>query len=79
MKVQVYVKKSSDICSLWNIKFYDYESYNIFGKKFIKESFLISQDVSSLIQSCRLSDLSWNNYFVTRIFIGRLCKIWEEV
>ena len=29
-----------------------------YEKKFIKKSFLISQDVSSLIQSCRLSDLS---------------------
>ena len=29
-----------------------------YEKKFIQKSFLISQDVSSLIQSCRLSDLS---------------------
>ena len=29
MKVQVYVKKLSAIFSLWNIKFDNYESYNI--------------------------------------------------
>ena len=29
MKVQVYVKRLSDICSLWNFKFYDLESYTI--------------------------------------------------
>ena len=29
MKVQVYVKKLLDIYSLWNVKFYDYEIYNI--------------------------------------------------
>ena len=40
-----------------------------YEKKFIRKSFLISQDVSSLIQSCRLSDLSQNNYFVMRIYI----------
>ena len=43
---------------LWNVKFYDHKSYNIYEKKFIEKSFLISQDVPSLIQSCQLSDLS---------------------
>ena len=37
MKVQVYVKKLSDICSLWNVKFYDYESYNILQEEVYKE------------------------------------------
>ena len=37
MKVQVYVKKSSAICSLWNVKFYDYESYNILQEEVYKE------------------------------------------
>ena len=41
MKVQVYVKKLSDIYSLWNVKFYDYESYNILRKEVMKESFII--------------------------------------
>ena len=49
-----------------------------YEKKFINKSFLISEDVSSWIQSCRLSDLSWNDYFVTRIYIGRLCKKWKK-
>ena len=39
MKVQVYIKKLSDICSLWNIKFYDYESYNILREEDYKEKF----------------------------------------
>ena len=38
MKVQVYVKKLSDICSLWNIKFYDYESYNILREVYKEKS-----------------------------------------
>ena len=38
MKVQVYVKKLSDICSLWNIKFYDYESYNILWEVYKEKS-----------------------------------------
>ena len=29
MKIQVYVKRLYDIYSLWNVKFYDYENYNI--------------------------------------------------
>ena len=58
MKIQVYVKKSLDICSLWNVKFYDYESYILYEKKFIKKSFLIRQDISSLRQSYQLSNLS---------------------
>ena len=41
MKVQVYVKKLSDICSLWNIKFYDYESYNILREEDYKEKFFL--------------------------------------
>ena len=42
MKVQVYVKKLLDIYSLWNIKFYDYESYNILWEKFYEEKFYYS-------------------------------------
>ena len=42
MKVQVYVKKSSNICFLWNIKFYNYESYNILREKDYKEKFFYS-------------------------------------
>ena len=42
MKVQVYVKKSSDICSLWNVRFYDYESYNILPELVYKEKFSYS-------------------------------------
>ena len=35
MKVQVYIKKVSDIYSLWNVKFYDYESlFLIYKEKF---------------------------------------------
>ena len=41
MKVQVYVKNLSDICSLWNVKFYDYESYNILRQEVYKEKLLI--------------------------------------
>ena len=37
MKVQIYVKKLSDICSLWNVKFYDYESFNILWEEVYKE------------------------------------------
>ena len=37
MKVQVYVKKLSDIYSLWNVKFYDYGSYNILREEVYKE------------------------------------------
>ena len=37
MKVQEYVKKSSNIYSLWNVKFYDYESYNILQEEVYKE------------------------------------------
>ena len=39
MKVQVYVKKLSDICSLWNVKFYDHESYNSLWEEGYKEKF----------------------------------------
>ena len=42
MKVQVYIKKLSDICSLWNIKFYDYESYNILREEIYEEKFSYS-------------------------------------
>ena len=42
MKVQVYVKKLSDICSIWNVKFYDYESYNILQEEDYKEKFSYS-------------------------------------
>ena len=43
---------------LWNVKFMTMKDMVFYEKKFIKKSFLISQDVSSLIQSCRLFDLS---------------------
>ena len=39
MKVQVYVKKLSNICFLWIVKFYDYESYNILREEVYKEKF----------------------------------------
>ena len=42
MKVQVYVKKLSNICSLWNVKFYDHESYNILWEEVYKEKFSYS-------------------------------------
>ena len=58
MKVQVYVKKLLDICSLWNVQFYEHEVIIFYEKKFIKKSFIIRQDVSSLRQSYQLSDLS---------------------
>ena len=68
-KDKAYVKKLSDIYSLRNVKFYDYESYNIYEKKFIKKSFLICQDGSNLRRSYQLSDLSQNDYFAMRIYI----------
>ena len=37
-----YVKKLLDIYSLWNIKFYDYENYNILWEKFYEEKFYYS-------------------------------------
>ena len=39
MKIQVYVKKLSNIYSLWSVKFYDYESYNILQEEVYKEKF----------------------------------------
>ena len=39
MKVQVYVKKLSDICFIWNVKFYDYESYNILQEEVYEGKF----------------------------------------
>ena len=42
MKVQVRFKKLSDICSLWNVKFYDYESYDILREEDYKEKFSYS-------------------------------------
>ena len=75
----IYIKKLSDICSLWNIKFYDYESYNILREENYKEKFFfIRQDVSSLRQSYQLSDLSYNNYFVMRTYIWWLCRKWRK-
>ena len=56
MKVQVYVKKLSYICSLRDIKYY--ENYNILQEEVYEENFLIHQDVSSLRQSYQLSYLS---------------------
>ena len=41
-EVQVYVKKLSDICFIWNVKFYDYESYNILQEEDYKEKFSYS-------------------------------------
>ena len=43
---------------LWNVKFYDHESYNILWEEVIKKIFLIRQVVSSLRQSYQLSNLS---------------------
>ena len=37
MKVQVYVKKLSDICYLWNVKFYNCKNYNILREEVYKE------------------------------------------
>ena len=37
--MEAYVKKLSDICSLRNVKFYDYESYNILWEEVYKEKF----------------------------------------
>ena len=42
MKIQLYVKKLSDICSLWNVKFYDYESYIILREKVYEKKFYYS-------------------------------------
>ena len=42
MKVQVYIKKLSDIGYLWNVKFYDYKSYNILREKVYEEKFCYS-------------------------------------
>ena len=40
--MKAYVKKLSDICSLWNVKFCDYKSYNILWEEVYKEkSFVI--------------------------------------
>ena len=53
-----FVKKLSDICFYETLSFMIMKVIVFYEKKFIKKSFLISQDVSSLIQSCRLSDLN---------------------
>ena len=58
MKVQVYIKKLSDICFYETLSFMIMKVIVFYEKKFIKESFLIQQDVSSLRQSYQLSDLS---------------------
>ena len=42
IKVQVYIKKLLDIYSLWNVKFYDYESYNILRGEVYEEKFCYS-------------------------------------
>ena len=44
MKVQVYVKKLSDIYYLWNVMLYDYESYNILWEEVYKEKFSYSAE-----------------------------------
>ena len=58
MKVQVYIKKLLDICFYEMLSFMIMKGIVFYEKKFIKESFLIQQDVSSLRQSYQLSDLS---------------------
>ena len=58
MKVQVYVKKLSDICSLWKLSFMTMKVIIFYEKKFIKKSLLIRQDVFSLKQSYQLTYLS---------------------
>ena len=58
MKVQVYVKKLSDICSLWKLSFMTMKVIIFYEKKFIKKSLLIRQDVFSLKQGYQLSYLS---------------------
>ena len=50
--------KVTDICFYETLSFMTIKDIEFYEKKFIQKSFLISQDVSSLIQSCRLSDLS---------------------
>ena len=60
IKVQVYVKKLLDICSLQNVKYH--ESYNILREEVYEEKFLIRQDVSSLRQSYQLSNLSYIDF-----------------
>ena len=37
--MKAYVKKLLDICSLRNVKFCDYESYNILWEEVYKENF----------------------------------------
>ena len=58
MKVQVYVKKLSDICSLWKLSFMTMKVIIFYEKKFIKKSLLIRQYVFSLKQGYQLSYLS---------------------
>ena len=58
MKVQVYVKQLSDICSLWKLSFMTMKVIIFYEKKFIKKSLLIRQDVFSLKQGYQLSYLS---------------------
>ena len=51
--------KGYKIFSLYEtLSFMTMKDIVFYEKKFIKKSFIIIQDVSSLIQSCRLSDLS---------------------
>ena len=58
MKVQVYVKKLLDICFYKTLSFMTMKVIILYEKKFIRKSFLIWQDVSSLRQSYQLSYLS---------------------
>ena len=58
MKVQVYVKKLLDIWSYETLSFMTMKVIIFYEKKFIKKSFLIWQDISSLRQSYQLFDLS---------------------
>ena len=88
MKVQVYVKKSSDICSLWNVKFYDYESYNILREEDYKEKFSYSPRCFQFKTKLPIIwfKLKWlfcneNTYILilnNQYYIWWLCKKWKK-
>ena len=67
--MKVNVKNLSEICSLWNVKFYDYEIYNILREEVYKEKFCYSLRFFLLRQCYQLSDLNKNDYFVVRIYM----------
>ena len=58
MKVQVYVRSYQISVFYETLSFMTMKVIIFYGKRFIKKGFRISQDVSSLIQSYWLSDLS---------------------